>query len=95
MNPYQAPLAEMKFLLDKVFDAPQTWASLPAIAENVDMDTAVAIMDEAEKISRELLHPINRSGDEQGVVHQDDKVITPDGYKEAYAQLLGGGVYMS
>lgn len=91
MNPYQAPLAEMKFLLDKVFDAPQTWASLPAIAENVDMDTAVAIMDEAEKISRELLHPINRSGDEQGVVHLDDKVITPDGYKEAYAQFAEGG----
>ena len=91
MNPYQAPLAEMKFLLDKVFDAPQTWASLPAIAEHVDMDTAVAIMDEADKISRELLHPINRNGDEQGVVHQDDKVITPDGYKEAYNQYAEGG----
>lgn len=91
MNPYQAPLAEMKFLLDKVFDAPQTWASLPAIAENVDMDTAVAIMDEAEKISRDLLHPINRAGDEQGVVHQDDKVITPDGYKEAYNHYAEGG----
>ncbi|WP_076411459.1 acyl-CoA dehydrogenase [Shewanella sp. UCD-KL12] len=91
MNPYQAPLAEMKFLLDKVFDAPQTWTSLPAIAENVDMDTAVAIMDEAEKISRDLLHPINRAGDEQGVVHQDDKVITPDGYKEAYNHYAEGG----
>ncbi|WP_299792204.1 acyl-CoA dehydrogenase [uncultured Shewanella sp.] len=91
MNPYQAPLAEMKFLLDKVFDAPNTWASLPAIAENVDMDTAVAIMDEADKISRELIHPINRSGDEQGVRHQDDTVITPDGFKAVYNQYAEGG----
>jgi len=91
MNPYQAPLAEMKFMLDKVFDAPNTWASLPAIAENVDMDTAVAIMDEADKISRELIHPINRSGDEQGVRHEDDKVITPDGFKAVYDQYAEGG----
>ncbi|WP_064791392.1 acyl-CoA dehydrogenase [Shewanella woodyi] len=91
MNPYQAPLAEMKFLLEKVFDAPQTWASLPEIAENVDLDTAVAIMDEADKISRELIHPINRSGDEQGVTHQDAKVITPDGFKEVYSQYAEGG----
>ena len=91
MNPYQAPLAEMKFLLDKVFDAPQTWASLPDVAENVDLGTAIAIMDEADKISRELIHPINRSGDEQGVVHQDAKVITPNGFKEVYNQYAEGG----
>ncbi|PKG58093.1 MULTISPECIES: acyl-CoA dehydrogenase family protein [unclassified Shewanella] len=91
MNPYNAPLAEMRFLLEKVFNAPKTWASMPAMAESVDMDTAAAILDEADKISRELIHPINRSGDEQGVRHEGDKVITPDGYKAVYNQYAEGG----
>ena len=91
MNPYNAPLAEMRFLLENVFDAPKTWSELPAMAESVDMDTAAAILDEADKISRELIHPINRSGDEQGVRHQADKVITPDGYKAVYDQYAEGG----
>lgn len=91
MNPYQAPLADMTFLLEKVFDAPQTWANLPALADSVDMDTAQAIMDEADKIARDLIHPINRSGDEQGIRHQGDRVITPDGYKAVYDQYAEGG----
>lgn len=91
MNPYNAPLAEMRFLLEKVFNAPKTWSEMPAMAESVDMDTAAAILDEADKISRELIHPINRSGDEQGVRHEADKVITPDGYKAVYDQYAEGG----
>ncbi|QQX78299.1 acyl-CoA dehydrogenase family protein [Shewanella sp. KX20019] len=91
MNPYNAPLAEMRFLLEKVFNAPETWAAMPAMAESVDIDTAAAILDEADKISRELIHPINRSGDEQGVRHEGDKVITPDGYKAVYDQYAEGG----
>ncbi|WP_428618069.1 acyl-CoA dehydrogenase [Shewanella sp.] len=91
MNPYQAPLADMKFLLERVFDAPQTWAELPSVAEVVDMDTALAILDEADKIARDLIHPINRPGDEQGVRFEDAKVITPDGYKAVYDQYAEGG----
>ncbi|MCG9696697.1 acyl-CoA dehydrogenase family protein [Shewanella sp. Isolate11] len=91
MNPYQAPLADMNFLLEQVFDASNTWEKLPAFAESVDMDTAQAIMDEASKIARDLIHPINRSGDEQGVRHQDDRVITPDGYQAVYQQYAEGG----
>ena len=91
MNPYNAPLAEMRFLLEKVFDAPTTWSEMPVMAETVDIDTAAAILDEADKICRELIHPINRSGDEQGVRFEADTVITPDGYKEVYNQYAEGG----
>ncbi|WP_394205281.1 acyl-CoA dehydrogenase [Shewanella waksmanii] len=91
MNPYQAPLTEMRFLLETVFDAPTTWAQTPALAEAVDLDTANAILEEADKISRELIHPINRHGDEQGVKFEDAKVITPDGYKATYDQYAEGG----
>ncbi|PTA50249.1 acyl-CoA dehydrogenase [Shewanella morhuae] len=91
MNPYQAPLTDMRFLLEQVFDAPTTWAQLPDIAEIVDIDTANAILEEAAKISSDLIHPLNRSGDEQGVLHQDNQVITPDGYKAVYEQYSQGG----
>ncbi|WP_394133072.1 acyl-CoA dehydrogenase family protein [Shewanella maritima] len=91
MNPYQAPLKDMQFLLEDVFEANKTWQSLPDVAEMVDSDTALAILDEASKISRDLIHPLNRSGDEQGVSHQDDKVITPDGFKDVYQQFADGG----
>ncbi|BDA60699.1 acyl-CoA dehydrogenase family protein [Shewanella xiamenensis] len=91
MNPYQAPLADMRFLLEQVFDAPNTWSQLPEIAEMVDMDTANAILEEAAKISAELIHPLNRAGDEQGVLHQDNGVITPEGYKAVYKQYSEGG----
>ncbi|MCC4831912.1 acyl-CoA dehydrogenase C-terminal domain-containing protein [Shewanella sp. 10N.7] len=91
MNPYQAPLKDMQFLLENVFDATNTWQNMPAMAEMVDMDTAVAILDEASKISRDLIQPINRNGDEQEVRHIDGKVITPDGFKETYQQFSEGG----
>ncbi|MCL1142490.1 acyl-CoA dehydrogenase family protein [Shewanella gaetbuli] len=91
MNPYQAPLKDMQFLLEDVFDAQNTWQEIPELAEMVDMDTATAILDEAGKISRDLVHPLNRSGDEQGVVHQSDTIITPDGFKEVYQQFSEGG----
>jgi alkylation response protein AidB-like acyl-CoA dehydrogenase len=91
MTPYQAPLNEMRFLLEQVFDATQTWAALPAMCEAVDLDTALAILDEAAKISSELIHPLNRSGDEQGVEHRGTQIITPDGYRDVYRQYAEGG----
>lgn len=91
MNPYQAPLTEMRFLLEQVFDAPDTWAQLPELAEIIDIDTAAAILEEAAKISADLIHPLNRTGDEQGVLHQGNQVMTPDGYKAVYEQYSQGG----
>ncbi|WP_299495341.1 acyl-CoA dehydrogenase family protein [uncultured Shewanella sp.] len=91
MNPYSAPLADMQFLLERVFNAQKTWRSLPAMADTVDIDTAFAILNEASKISRDLIHPINRSGDEQGVIHEGNKVITPEGFKTVYKEYAEGG----
>ncbi|QSX38933.1 acyl-CoA dehydrogenase C-terminal domain-containing protein [Shewanella sedimentimangrovi] len=91
MYPYSAPLNEMRFLLDKVFKAPAIWQRLPQLAETVDLDTAMAILEEAAKLNRDIVQPINRAGDEQGVRFEDGTVITPDGYKEAYQAFMEGG----
>ncbi|KKN00360.1 hypothetical protein LCGC14_1138640, partial [marine sediment metagenome] len=33
MADYQAPLRDMRFILNEVFDVPTLWASLPKVAE--------------------------------------------------------------
>ncbi|WP_028115475.1 acyl-CoA dehydrogenase family protein [Ferrimonas senticii] len=81
---YQAPLQDMQFVLMDVFKADQQWQQMPALADLIDADTAMAILDEGAKLSSELLAPINRQGDEQGVQFNDGVVTTPDGFKEAY-----------
>ena len=91
MADYQAPLRDMRFVLNEVFDAPALWASLPKISENVDPDTADAILEEAGKITSGVLAPLNREGDEQGCRWNNGEVTTPEGFKEAYQTLVEGG----
>ena len=91
MADYKAPLRDMRFLLNEVFDAPALWQSLPALAEVVDADTAEAILAEAGKITANTIAPLNRSGDEEGCQWHDAAVSTPTGYREAYRLYAEGG----
>ncbi|MFC5698825.1 acyl-CoA dehydrogenase C-terminal domain-containing protein [Pseudomonas sp. GCM10022186] len=91
MPQYSANLRDSRFILHEVFDAPALWARLPALAERVDADTADAILEEAAKVTGQLLAPLNRSGDEEGAKWQDGVVTTPAGFKEAYATYAEGG----
>ncbi|WP_097460074.1 acyl-CoA dehydrogenase C-terminal domain-containing protein [Mangrovitalea sediminis] len=91
MADYQAPLRDMRFLLNEVFDAPALWASLPALSEVVDPDTADAILEEAGKIANGVLAPLNREGDEEGSHWDNGTVTAPHGFKEAYQTVAEGG----
>lgn len=91
MADYQAPLRDMRFLLNEVFDAPALWASLPALSEIVDPDTADAILEEAGKIASGVLAPLNREGDEEGSHWDNGTVTAPTGFKEAYQTMAEGG----
>ncbi|MEG9623289.1 acyl-CoA dehydrogenase C-terminal domain-containing protein [Pseudomonas guariconensis] len=91
MTDYNAPLRDMRFVLHEVFDAPALWARLPALAERVDADTADAILEEAAKITGQLIAPLSRNGDEQGVRFDDGQVITPDGFRQAWQTYREGG----
>src|SRR5690554_2614688 len=82
MADYQAPLRDMRFVLNEVFDAPALWASLPKIAENVDPDTADAILEEAGKITGGVLAPLNREADEQGCKWNEGEVTSPEGFRK-------------
>lgn len=91
MADYKAPLRDMRFVLNEVFDAPKLWQALPALAEVVDAETADAILEEAGKITANTIDPLNRSGDEEGCRWTDGAVSTPAGYPEAYRLYAEGG----
>ncbi len=91
MPQYNAPLRDLRFVLHQVFDGPGLWARLPALAGHIDADTADAILEEAAKVTGNLIAPLNRSGDEEGARWEDGAVITPAGFREAYATYIEGG----
>ncbi len=87
---YKAPLRDMRFVLDEVFDANAFWQANPALS-HVDLDTVNAILEEMAKFSENVLLPINRSGDEEGCTFNNGVVTTPKGFKEAFKQYAEGG----
>ena len=91
MPSYKADLRDARFILHEVFEAPALWASLPTLAERIDADTANAILEEAAKVTGDLLAPLNRSGDEEGAKWIDGQVQTPAGFRDAYAIYAEGG----
>ncbi|WP_150802709.1 acyl-CoA dehydrogenase C-terminal domain-containing protein [Pseudomonas fluorescens] len=91
MADYKAPLRDMRFVLNEVFEVSKLWAQLPALAEVVDEDTASAVLEEAGKLIAGTIAPLNRSGDEEGCSWIDGAVKTPTGFPEAYQTYAEGG----
>ncbi|WP_339489491.1 acyl-CoA dehydrogenase C-terminal domain-containing protein [Pseudomonas sp. EL_65y_Pfl2_R95] len=91
MADYKAPLRDMRFVLNEVFEVSKLWAELPALAEVVDEETANAILEEAGKVTAGIIAPLNRSGDEEGCTWTNGAVKTPDGFVQAYKTYAEGG----
>lgn len=96
MAEYKAPLTDMNFLLYQVFNAEKMWQQLPQLNEQVDQETAIAILQECAKIAEQKIDPIARQGDEVGVSFSLDSegrgaVKTAPGYKEAFDTFVEGG----
>ena len=90
MPSYTAPTKETLFILDELLNIGQ-YADLPGFAQ-ASPDITVAILEEAAKYVQEVTHPLNQVGDEIGCTrHEDGRVTTPPGFKEAYQQLIDGG----
>ena len=91
MADYKAPLRDMRFVLNEVFEVSRLWAQLPALAEVVDAETAAAILEEAGKVTAGTIAPLNRPGDEEGCQWNAGAVSTPAGFPEAYRTYAEGG----
>ncbi|WP_248803919.1 acyl-CoA dehydrogenase C-terminal domain-containing protein [Pseudomonas sp. MWU13-2100] len=89
MPEYQAPLRDMRFLIDHVFDFHAHYLALGATDASPDM--VGAILEEGAKFCEQVLSPLNRSGDEEGCHFEHGVVTTPQGFKQAFAQYVEGG----
>ena len=87
--PYSAPLNDIRSAL-KAIDGVSLLNATQAHSD-VGQDLVDQILEEAGKFTTEVLAPLNQPGDEQGSHLVDGKVVTPDGWVEAYGQFVAGG----
>ena len=87
---YQPPVRDHLFLLSDVLGI-ERFGDLPGFAD-APMDVIEQIVGEAGRFTGEVLAPLNPVGDKHGCTWKPDhSVVTPPGFKEAYAQLVEGG----
>src|SRR5260370_38224091 len=89
MAVYKAPVKDIQFVLNEVLDV-SSLSKLPGY-EDATPDTIAAILEEAAKISENVLFPINRMGDEEGCTYENGVGRTPKGFKQAYDTFRDGG----
>ena len=89
MPSYKAPLREYNFLLYELLGI-QQYSNLPGFSEASE-DLVRAILEEAAKLTEEVLQPLNQVGDREGCKLENGVVTTPTGFKQAYATLVEGG----
>jgi hypothetical protein len=80
MAEYTAPLRDMKFVIEELVGLDHI-AALPGY-EHATPDVVHAILEEANKMARDVLSPINRTGDIEGCRLENGGVVTPTGFKE-------------
>ncbi len=90
MPTYKAPLEDVSFLLNDVFQIDK-YNNLPGFSD-ASAEVRAAILNEAAKFSEQVLQPLNRVGDIEGCTrHYDGRVTTPTGFKDAFRQMGEGG----
>ena len=75
MPQYKAPLRDVKFLLNEVFDYPGHFAQLSNGGEATP-DMVDAILEGCATFCEEILSPINHSGDLEGCHFENGNVTT-------------------
>ncbi|MBC2666283.1 acyl-CoA dehydrogenase C-terminal domain-containing protein [Novosphingobium flavum] len=89
MQVYEAPLRDMRFVHEELH-ADDGFGGIAAL-EEFTPDLVSAVLEEAAKVCRDVLLPLNRVGDEVGCVLENGVVRTPPGFIEAYRQFTEGG----
>lgn len=87
--PYEAPVDDIAFALTQVADI-RRLEGLPAF-ENYDPELIQPVLEEAAKLARDVLAPLNQQGDKSGAVLTENGVVAAPGFKEAYAAFRDGG----
>ena len=88
MPSYTPPTKDMQFILHDVLNI--TESNIPGYDE-LEADFTSAILDEAGKLTSEVLAPLNVVGDKEGCRLENGVVYTPTGFKGAFEQVKEGG----
>jgi acyl-CoA dehydrogenase len=89
MTAYLAPVRDMRFVLEELVDL-DALADLPGYSD-VSGDLVEAVLEEAARLAAEVLSPLNRTGDQQGVRIEQGAVREADGFADAYRTYIEGG----
>ena len=90
MTAYKAPLDDLRFTLFDVLDAEPTLTSLQG-GENHGRDLLDAVLEEAGRLSEQLLAPTNAPGDLHGGRRGPVGVSAPPGLRAACRSVVDGG----
>jgi hypothetical protein len=89
MTTYQAPVRDVEFLLNDVFEM-ERYSNIAGFGEATP-DLVKAILEEGAKFCEEVIHPLNAVGDREGCVLKDGVVTTPTGFADAYKRFAEAG----
>ena len=89
MATYSAPIDDMMFLFEKLRDNPH-YNELEKYKE-VNPDLAKDILEQAAKITENLIFPLAKVGDETPATFENGVVRVPPGYKEVYKKFIENG----
>ncbi len=88
---FDPDIRDIAFVLFDQLDIQDALKAFPAY-EDFDEDLYQATLDEAARIARDVIAPINGPGDREGCkLDREGNVTTPNGYKEAWQVLAEGG----
>ncbi len=85
---YNPPTKDSQFVLHEVLNISQS--DIPGFDE-LEPEFTGAILEEAAKIARDVLQPLNVVGDTEGCKLENGVVRTPTGFKEAFETVKEGG----
>ena len=88
MPSYTAPTKDLQFVLHDLLKL--TASDIPGYAD-LEPDFTSAILEEAGKLTSEVLTPLNTTGDTEGCRLENGVVYTPKGFKDAFDQVKEGG----
>jgi alkylation response protein AidB-like acyl-CoA dehydrogenase len=88
MPSYTAPVKDMQFVLHNLLKVSES--DIPGYAE-LEADFTAAVLEEAGKLTSEVLAPLNAVGDVEGCKLENGVVRTPTGFKAAFDQVREGG----
>lgn len=90
MLTYKAPLKDIGFLMNEVFDYPKHYQSLQS-GQLADPETVQMVVQGMADFAQNVVAPLYQSGDAQGCHFDNGQVTTPTGFKEAYKQFVQDG----